>query len=342
MAHGITATDKMFTVREPAWHRLGVILQDVATAKEAIEAANLGWKVDKRPIYIENDPEHIHVDENGNDERGDGLFLEVDRRYATVRSDTKKVLGIVGEDYTALQNIEAFSFMDAITQDPGGPKYVTAGSLHGGQKVWMLARLPECIEVMDGRDRINEFLLLSNTHDGSRRVEVLWTPVRVVCQNTLSMALGGPKDGRARFKHTASILDRVNDAQDILGVVRQGHTRLIEIVDKLKSVEPTKEQIDETLMKLFPASNGRKEMTSQQTTVHETVKYLFRNGEANVAGGDVSSGWALYNGITEYIDHVAPQRARVLDAESKRIESNWFGNGADLKARALDYALALK
>ena len=334
MAHGLTKTDMMVAVREPAWHGLGVTVDGAMTAHEAQTIA-LPWRVLKKELYMEDPME-------------EGLFHEIPRQFATVREDTNEVLGIVGVDYEPLQNDAAFKFMDALCQDPGGPKYETAGSLHGGRKVWMLCRMPTFIEV-NGHDTVREYLLLSNTHDGSRRVEVLWTPIRVVCQNTLSMALGGGRTGRVRFKHTGSLMGRMEEAQDILGIARQNHQTLEDAIGYMQQFQPTDKQTKEILTRLYIDSTDTSTSIpvlspSQKNAIHMST-HFFREGAANKAAGDTESAWALYNGIAEFVDYGQTMRqGRVNDPQSNRVNSNWFGQGANKKVAAfnavMDYAMA--
>ena len=164
--------DKMMWVGEKPWHGEGTKLENVATSAEAIEAAGLDWKVEKRGLYFA---------------QTDGTTQLIPGKYATVRTDNQVALGIVGKVYTPLQNKEAFSFFDSIV----GVKeamYHTAGSLGKGERVWILAKLPGYIKVTED-DVVEKYLLLANSHDGSSAVEMLFTPVRVVCQNTLNLAI---------------------------------------------------------------------------------------------------------------------------------------------------------
>jgi phage/plasmid-like protein (TIGR03299 family) len=300
----------------------------------------MGWTAVKKPLYYQSpdDPE---------------LFLNVPRQYVNIRlpmsgelgRDGKPLLrpielGIVGEEYEILQNVDAFAMADRIMADPDGPKFVSAGTLFDGRKIWLQAQLPDFIEV-NGHDTVKEMLLFSNTHDGSRRVEILWTPIRVVCNNTLSMALSSSR-GRIRFKHTANLSSRIEDAQDVLGICHEHHETLKASIEAMGAREPSEEEIDRVLATLFPPSDPLASVdTPQRAQKIYTIKNAMRHGVANSVAGDTSSIWALYNGVTEYVDHLADDRARVLDPMSKRVDSNWFGQGAALKSRAFDECLQL-
>lgn len=200
----INGQSAMMYYGEVPWHGLCQKLDGPATAAEAIRAANLDWKVEKTPL-------HIHQGK---------LYPKVPDRFVIVRQDQAAsdapptVQGIVGRDYTPLQNREAFDWFDPIA-DGAKAIYHTAGALGDGERVWILAKLPDAIQVI-GDDIADKFLLLSNSHDGSSSVQVKFTPIRVECQNTLTMALS---QGRSlRIAHTPSLPPRKAAARDSLGI----------------------------------------------------------------------------------------------------------------------------
>jgi phage/plasmid-like protein (TIGR03299 family) len=177
MPAGITSNDSMFSVRQTLWHGLGAVLdQPPTTIAEAIERSGLSWRVEREPIAIDR----------GDVATVDDWWLprceEISGWWANVRQDTREVLGIVGERYRIVQNVEAFQFVDQLIGS--AMHFETAGSLNDGCRVWVLARLPEHIEV--GGDPVRPFVLLMNSHDGSTAVVAASTPVRVVCMNTLN------------------------------------------------------------------------------------------------------------------------------------------------------------
>lgn len=158
--------ETMFSVRETPWHGLGRIIMDAPASREALELAGLDWQVESRNIYS-----------------GTGALIPGYR--ANVRSTDDAVLGVVSDRYRIVQNEEAFQFTDDLLGE--GVTYETAGSLQGGKKVWMLARLPR--KYLIAGDQVVPYLVIFNSHDGSSGVKVAMTPIRVVCQNTLNLAL---------------------------------------------------------------------------------------------------------------------------------------------------------
>ena len=177
--------ETMFSVRETPWHGLGRIVMDAPASREALELAGLDWQVESRNIYS-----------------GTGSMIPGYR--ANVRSTDDAVLGVVSDRYRIVQNEEAFQFTDDLLGE--GVTYETAGSLQGGKKVWMLARLPR--KYLIAGDQIVPYLVIFNSHDGSSGVKVAMTPIRVVCQNTLNLALNTAKRSWTA-RHTENVLLRV-------------------------------------------------------------------------------------------------------------------------------------
>jgi phage/plasmid-like protein (TIGR03299 family) len=303
MAHEIHENDHLFFVGKTPWHGLGTELPSLATAQEAIEAARLNWTVTIEPQVRKG--------------------IEIPGKNWTVRDDTDTVLGVVGDQYRVLQNEDAFRFFDAVTQDPHGPKYEVAGSLWNGRKVWLLAKLPDVLEVVPG-DIVEPYILLSNSHDGSSAIRIMETPIRVVCQNTLNMAHSG--QGRSiKVRHSGDIMLKVNRVQDALGIIRQTFAETLEVFQALAKVEPTAAQVERVLTTLFPDTK-----TDRAKLQRERVMSLADHGKGNerVAG----SAWGLYNGITELVDHVNNAAMKDLDS---RLNILGMGSGLDAKADAL-------
>ena len=182
----------MFSVRETPWHGLGRIVMEAPASREALELAGLDWQVESRNIYS-----------------GNGAVISGYR--ANVRSTDDAVLGVVSDRYRIVQNEEAFQFTDDLLGE--GVTYETAGSLQGGKKVWMLAKLPE--KYIIAGDEVTPYLVFFNSHDGSSGVKVAMTPVRVVCQNTLNLALSTAKRSWSAI-HVGDIRGKLEDAENTL------------------------------------------------------------------------------------------------------------------------------
>lgn len=309
MSAGLTDSDTMFSVRETPWHGLGAVLDEPpATVAEVIEAAGLGWSVAKEPIAVDR-----------GDDPGSDWWLprceEIPGFFATVRQDTRDVLGIVGERYRIVQNHEAFDFIDQLLGS--SIHFETAGNLHGGRRVWVLATLPDHVEV--GGDAVRPYVLLMNSHDGSTAVIAATTPIRVVCQNTLNWGL---LDARQKFsiRHTEAVTQRVHEARRVLDLSVSYYKQFKRFGDQLASERCTERQLRAVLDELYPSGtsdsvSGRTRKSRQQTK--DRIAELFMRGDTQ--GNAPGSKWAAVNAIVEYGDWMRPLRssgqrfARALD-----------------------------
>jgi phage/plasmid-like protein (TIGR03299 family) len=316
MAHNLEQRDgkaSMFYTGDVPWHQLGRHLNKPATAAEAMEAARLDYTVVKRPMKAII---------NGH------KYSDVPNAFATVRTDTNQVLGVVGARYEPVQNSDAFNFFDPLV-DRGESIYHTCGVLGQGEKIWLLAKLPDYIKVGPKKDPVEKFVLLYNSHDGSSVVRCKLTPIRVVCNNTLSAALNGAEQ-EVRIRHTASASDKLKQAHEILGLTNQLYAQLDFIFNRMALRKVTGSQLVEYVKTLIPdnplaENNTRTEnMRSKIIDLHDSVK------DASMHRGNL---FGAYNAVTEYVDHYSSQK----DA-SKQLKSIWFGSGENLKKRAYQLA----
>jgi phage/plasmid-like protein (TIGR03299 family) len=299
MPAGITSSDSMFSVRETPWHGLGAVLdRPPATIAEAIEASGLGWRVVREPIAVDRG------DAATVDDWWEPRCEEIPGYYATVRQDTRAVLGIVGERYRIVQNHEAFAFVDQLLGS--SLQFETAGSLNGGRRVWVLATLPEHVEV--GGDPVRPYLLLMNSHDGSTAVVAATTPVRVVCMNTLNWGL---QRARQRFsiRHTEQISRRVHEARRVLDLSIDYYAQFRTVGNRLASEQCSERQLQKVLDELYP-SGTEDSLTDRTRKTREQVKdrilELFVRGDTQ--GNAPGSKWAAVNAIVEYGDWHRPIR----------------------------------
>jgi len=320
-------TVEMAYVGATPWHGLGKSVDHIMKAAECLEFAQLGWTVEKVGIRTFEG-------------------VEVVGRYATVRRDTRKALGIVGERYTIVQNVDAFTFMDAVTET-GEAKYHTAGSLGGGTMIWLLAKLPESVAVAD-KDLIDQYILLSNSHNGWSALTVKWTPVRVVCQNTLTAALSGGKRG-IRHSHTLSITGKVKSTRELLGLGRSYFAGFGEEAQRLADKRVTEGMLTGLFGSLYAIDPKRMEMVlagdkavAKERAAQEITE-LYHAGANNQIAGIGGSAWALYNGVTEYVTHGRPVRGEgVAAAERAFFRTNLGSDMQDLRQKAWDYLVAAK
>jgi phage/plasmid-like protein (TIGR03299 family) len=313
----VANVQKMMYVGEKPWHEEGTKLDNVATSAEAIEAAELDWKVEKRKLFIQDSV--------------NASPIEIPGKFATVRADNQVTLGIVGKVYTPLQNKQAFSFFDAIV----GVKeamYHTAGSLGVGERVWILAKLPGYIKVTED-DVVEKYLLLANSHDGSSAVEMLFTPVRVVCQNTLNLAIS-TTDKKISLRHTISIGSKIDAVRKQLGIIHYQYQIFGETAQKMVGVKMTQPQYAEYLEKIgLVALDEKGKMSTRSQNNFDTLVSLYEHGKGNDAKDVAGTVWAAMNAVVEYVDYVR-------GSDANRAKSILYGSGADIKQKAWDLAVA--
>jgi phage/plasmid-like protein (TIGR03299 family) len=318
MAHNLLIENgkaSMFYVQEVPWHGLGTKLDKPATAQEAIQAAKLDWQVVKVPLFAGS------------------KRIPVPDKFAVVRKTgiiqrTDPVLGVVGKEYTTLQNWDAFRFFDPIVGE-NAAIYHTAGALGLGERVWILAKLPGHIRVV-GDDITEKYLLLSNSHDGKSSVQIKFTPVRVVCQNTLTLALNS---GRTfHVTHHSDIHKKLQQAHEMLGIIKTKFTDMETTFRAMSRVKMNTDRLTEYLASVYPDSvESDKQALIQRDRTWSS--YFFDQGRGNRMPGVAGSLWAAFNGVTEWLDH-----RKTRQNENQRLQSVWFGEAGRIKSKAFGVA----
>lgn len=337
MAHNLNMRNgraSMMYCGEAPWHGLGTELEGPATAAEAIEAASLDWTVSKVPVEANVDGRHIRVPGTYAIVRDDLVYDDLPLFRDDGQQDLSPVLGIVGKQYTPLQNRQAFSFFDPIV-DKSAAIYHTAGALGDGERIWILAKLPDNIRVA-GKDVVDKFLLLSNSHDGTSSVNIKFTPIRVVCQNTLSQALRqGPN---ISIVHTPSLPTRIQEAHRLLGIVKVHYLSLGEAYQEMARTRMDTATVKKYLFEVFPDPKDPQNERGKQRAAdfRQKAEYVFDKGTGNTTPGVAGTLWAAYNGVVEFVDYGLPTLDR-----GGRLNSIWFGEGQYIKARAYDKAVSL-
>ena len=310
MAHNINE-ERMFCVGK-AWHDVGVRVEKEVTAKEAIQLSRLNYKVEKKPIQtIDN--------------------LPIVEKYATVRVDNNTPLGIVGERYRIIQNVEAFNFFDVLVGE-GQAIYHSAGALGNGERIWLLAKLPNKI-IVGKEDTVEKFLCLTNSHDGSKALQVYFTPIRVVCQNTLNVSLKNT-GASISIRHTNNYKNKIEEARRVLGIVIDYYAQFENLANQLKDVKLEKEAVNKYYDKLL-GIKGNDEDTTRKLNIKKELIALYENGTGNQIADVKHSLWTAYNAVAEYTDFYKTVK------NDNRIESLLFGSGAELKNKAWNHALEL-
>lgn len=313
MSHMLTETDEMFSASGKApWHQLGTIVQDAPNSAAAIKLAGLGWSVDQMELQAITEAEEP---------------LKVPGFRANVRSDTKMVLGVVTPTYTPCQNVDAFSFVDKLIKEEE-VFFETAGSLKGGRVVWLLARLPGAFTV-GKEDRNFPYLLFMNSHDGSTAIRIMPTTVRVVCWNTLNLALGSDSQ-RFCIRHVGDVQAKVDRARHAIGLAHKQFETFEEQVVQLVDVKLVMPQVTGFVEQLIPmADNVTVRAANSITRRRDRIAQIWETDPHCRLEGIEDSAWALVNAYTQFIDHERNCVGETEDEKlSSRIAGNWLGHQA--------------
>jgi phage/plasmid-like protein (TIGR03299 family) len=293
----------MFYVGERPWHKLGTKLEAPPSSEAAIAAAGLDWTVTKVPLYV----------------AAQARLHELRDRFAIVREDKLgsadfPVFGIVGPEYVPLQNSKAFAFFDPIVKN-GDATYETAGALGHGERIWIQARLSKDIEVAG--DIVERYLLLSNTHNASSSLQVKLTPVRVVCNNTLTVALS--KGRSICIRHDHAMDEHLKQAKNLLGLVEAEYAGVAAAFRRMAARKLTQQQAAAYFAQVFPDSASVNPVARQLVANRRRwALHFFHHGEGNGALPVRGTLWAAYNGVTELIEGRQRPRVAALPATSRR------------------------
>jgi len=302
------------------WHRLGVSTDGAQTSEDAAEAAGIAWAVAKQPIF-------------------DGAGREIPGSYVVQRDSDGAHLGIVGDQYVPLQNAEAFAFLDSLAQD-GIVRYETAGSLRGGRRVWMLAKMEEDWRI--GDDDFKSYLLLANGHDGSLAVCVQPTNVRVVCSNTLASAIGSKgASALVRIRHTSSMETRMGEAARVLNITSEANRRQRDLLQRAIETQATAADVSLIVEELFGESlksdSDRTRGAAERAVVDFKARFLLP--EVRRTG---QTAYALINAVTGYADHALRYQGDGQAKAERRMETTlWGGKAFDIKRQGVELVAAM-
>ncbi|GAA4906012.1 DUF932 domain-containing protein [Mucilaginibacter defluvii] len=326
MAHNInfnsiTGQHSFFSVQEQAWHGLGQIVKDYPTSAEAIQFAGLDYSVIKAP--------NTHA-------LPDGSSIISDNSFFTYRDDNHAILGDkLGKDYAVVQNTEAFAFFDAIVGGQEGMLYETAGALGKGETIFITAKLPGYIKV-GNNDLIEKYIFLTTSHDGSGSITAAFTPIRIVCANTLSAAMRN-KQNAIRIKHTASAGEKLKEAHKMMGITNRLSDELEQAFNQWSKVRITDKEVHRLIQMVFAPNketldiikDGREQDLSSRFTnmVNNAFQYALYNETQQL---DTTKGtvFGAYNAITGYYQNVKDY----ANAEAK-MENLFYGGQAQRKTQ---------
>lgn len=275
--------ETMFSTREKPWHGLGTIVAEAPGSKEALEVAGLDWKVVQKRIYT-----------------GDQQLIPGYR--ANVRDTDNKLLGVVSDRYRVVQNEDAFAFTDSLLGE--GVRYETAGSLQSGRRVWMLAKLPNEYIILG--EQISPYLVFCNSHDGSGAIKVAMTPIRVVCSNTLNLALDMAKRCWTA-KHTTNIADKLEEAKETLFFAEAYMSRLGQEMEVLQKERLSDRKALEYINTLLPIKEN---MTIQQKKNLRNLKEDLKRRYFDAPDlQDIGkNAYRFINAVSDFATHNKPLR----------------------------------
>ena len=315
MAHLIEEIDgiaQMAYAGEVPWHGLGKQVPPDLSPDQMLEAAGLNWTVRKVPAFANIDATQVAVGYS-----------------ALVRSVDSKILDVVSNDWNPVQNQEAFAFFDTFVK-AGDMEMHTAGSLKEGQIVWGLAKIKESFDLFKG-DQIDSYLLFTNFHKYGFSTDIRFTPIRVVCNNTLTLSLNQKVERMVKISHRNEF--KPDFAKEMLGIATDKLQKYKEMAAFLGSKPAKGEDIVEYFKRIYPLTTT-KEDKPNEATVSRNAKLALDILDTQ-PGADYAKGtwWQPYNAVTYMVDHL---NGRSTDT---RLSSAWYGQGKNIKTRALDLAL---
>lgn len=306
MAHEV---ETMAWAGETPWHGLGKEVHHDLTPAQMLKEAGLDWSVDKKPMYYETN----------------GKKFATDQR-ALVRSSDNKLLSIVSDDWQPVQNEQAFEFFNEFVME-GDMEMHTAGSLRGGKNVWALAKVKDSFTILGG-DKVESYLLFSNPHEYGRCIDIRFTPIRVVCNNTLTLSLAGKSDLMVRLNHRRSFDAAM--VKQTLGIANKKLSNYKEMAEFLASKRYNKESVEEYFRVVFPSLTKKDDAKLFSRPAETAYQHLETQPGAEFGAG---SWWQAFNATTFTVDHLLGHSAET------RLQSAWYGTNRNRKLVALEKAV---
>lgn len=312
MAHMV---ETMAYAGETPWHGLGVKVPSDLSPAQMLEKAGLDWTVQKIPAFADIGGAKTNVGWS-----------------ALVRSSDSEMLSVVSNDWNPVQNHEAFEFFHEYCA-AGDMEMHTAGSLRDGQIVWVLAKIKESFELFKG-DTVESYLLFTNPHKFGQSIDVRFTPIRVVCNNTLTLSLSQNADRMVKKSHRTEF--DAAQVKEQLGIATDKLAKYKEMAAFLGSKRYTQENLKDYFNRIFPVLAYNKEKGPQRKELSKSatraLEVINTQPGAQYAEG---SWWQAFNAVTYLTDHEIGRSA------DSRLTSAWFGPNKNLKVKALETAVEM-
>lgn len=332
--------------KEKAWHSLGHVI-DAMNSADAIKLGGLDFHVEKRPVLYLGGKSISFEEAKGFKNiarvmtQGEGInkvnvpayyrVYEHKGQFNTVRTDTNQALGIVGDRYHVIQNSEAFDFIDSIIGQ-GVAEYETVGALGNGETIFITCKLKDGMVI--NKEDIDKYLLISMSHDGTSSITVMFTPIRVVCNNTLSLALKGNLQ-KYTIRHTANAKQKLEYAKIVLGLVDKQtliYNQMFEALTTIKVSDMDAKYIMEKSLKLERDIDGELSTRANNILLSAEDYYHIGAGQENIVG----TGWGVFNGITGYL-----QNAKEYKDKEAKFKNTFMTSGVTTRVEAYNNIMSL-
>ena len=303
----------------PGWHGLGRVLENVPDSITMLRESGLDWHVSMRPI-------------------ADPTGYPVEGFKGTYRDDTNKSLGVVSEKYQIVQNVQAFDFLDSLLQD-GIMRYESAGAIRGGRIVWVLGRMPT-VDVVAADDTLNRYVLFTTSHDGKACLHAIPTSVRVVCANTYRAAIGDNKG----YRHSGDMGKKLELARQYISQFDEAFTLYRDSARKLVEMPIGSESAKRYVQTLFPPVNSASGKRNRSMVIRDNKVQKIRDNwrsERQQMPSIKGSWWAMFNSVTEFVDHQSSFKGEGRERKENRMISTLDGDGADFKNKAFGLAVEM-
>jgi phage/plasmid-like protein (TIGR03299 family) len=325
MAHNLNFSNGKWSLAyrgERPWHSLGTHVDQAMTAEQAIQLGGLDYTVEKRPLFVPSTEE--------------GAYVEVPGHFSTFRTDTNQPLGVVKGRYSIIQNKDAFGFFDSIV-DRGEAIFETAGALGKGERIFITAKLPE--DMLVRGERVEKYIVLTNSHDGTTTIIAGFTNIRVICRNTLTAALKS-LDNRVSIPHTASAESKLKQASQVMGIASKYMNEVNQIFEnmthkKLSDLE-IKNYIEQAMRNESNATKDTTEMSSRlKNTVDEIYSFAVCHDTQKTEAA-YRTLWGAYNAISGYYTHV-----KGYSDAGTRMKDMMYGTAESKMSKSFDLAVEM-
>jgi phage/plasmid-like protein (TIGR03299 family) len=311
MAHQV---ETMAYAGETPWHGLGIPVSADLTPDQMLIKADLNWDVDKVPAWIDYKGEIVNTG-----------------KHALVRSTDSRVLTMISDDWEPVQNIEAFEFFNDFVM-AGDMEMHTAGSLREGNMVWALAKVKESFSLFKGKDTVESYLLFSNPHEYGKSIDIRFTPIRVVCNNTLTLSLSQKSDMMMKLNHRRKF--DADIVKKTMGIAKDKLGQYKEMAEFLSVKRYTEESVSKYLQEVFPLVTTKEKVEGEPLKMSRPAALAY-DIMGTQPGAEMGEGtfWQAFNAVTYSIDHLLGHSAET------RLNSSWYGTNRNKKIQALEKAV---